>query len=209
MTTTEQCSKLVKEVYASFDASHDFEHIQRVLATAHAIAATEPTANEKIIELAVLLHDVSDAKYATSKDIEATILAQLLLSDDEQQQVKETIAAVSYRGGYELEATTIEMKIVRDADRLDALGAIGIARAFIFGGAHGSLIYNDDEEMHTYESEEAYRAKDSAVVTHFHEKLLKLKDLMTTAYGKKLASQRHKFMVQFLQQLSAEREGKI
>lgn len=209
MTTTEQCSKLVQEVYASFDASHDFEHIQRVLATARAIAETEPTADGEIIELAVLLHDVSDAKYATSKDLEATILAQLSLTQEEKQQVKETIAAVSYRGGYELDATTIEMKIVRDADRLDALGAIGIARAFVFGGAHGSLIYNDAEETHTYESEEAYRAKDGAVVTHFHEKLLKLKDLMTTAYGKELASQRHEFMLQFLQQLNAEREGKL
>lgn len=209
MTTTEQCSKLVQEVYASFDASHDFEHIQRVLATARAIAETEPTANEKIIELAVLLHDVSDAKYATSKDLETAILAQLSLTDKERQQIKETIAAVSYRGGHELEATTIEMKIVRDADRLDALGAIGIARAFVFGGAHGSLIYDDAEKAHTYESEEAYRSKNGSVVTHFHEKLLKLKNLMTTTYGKQLATQRHEFMAQFLQQLNSEREGKL
>lgn len=196
-------------MYASFDASHDFEHIERVLATARTIAETEPTANLQTIELAVLLHDVSDAKYTTSKETEAIILAQLPLTVAERQRVQQTIAAVSYRCGHELEATTIEMKIVRDADRLDALGAIGIARAFVFGGAHGSLIYDDTEAIHTYESEAAYREKNGAVVTHFHEKLLKLKELMTTTYGKMLAEQRHQFMVHFLQQLSAEREGKL
>jgi uncharacterized protein len=209
MNTIEQCTSLVKHIYAQFDASHDFQHIERVLATARTIAATEPTANLKIIELAVLLHDVSDAKYAASKAQQQHILMQLPLTDEERQHIAQTIAAVSYRGGHELPATTIEMKIVRDADRLDAIGAIGIARAFTFGGKFGSQLYNDDESAEQYDSEESYRAKNSSVVTHFYEKLLLLKDLMTTAKGKALAESRHQFMLKFLAQLQQEREGNV
>lgn len=209
MNTIEHCTSLVKKIYAQFDASHDFQHIERVLATARAIAKTEPRANLKIVELAVLLHDVSDAKYAASKAQQQHILSQLPLIDEERTQIEETIAAVSYRGGHELPATTIEMKIVRDADRLDAMGAIGIARAFTFGGKFGSQLYNDEESVKQYTSEASYRQSDTSVVTHFYEKLLLLKDLMTTEKGKALAESRHQFMLAFLAQLQQEREGNV
>ena len=209
MNVIEQCRAYVKNIYDEFDASHDFQHIERVLATARTIAETEPTANLKIVELAVLLHDVSDAKYAACNDDTQRILAQLSLTDEERKQIAQTIAAVSYRGGHELPATTIEMKIVRDADRLDAIGAIGIARAFTFGGKFGSQLYNDAESAKQYDSEASYRAKNSSVVTHFYEKLLLLKDLMTTEKGKALAESRHQFMLTFLAQLQQEREGNV
>lgn len=209
MNVIEQCRAYVKNIYDEFDASHDFQHIERVLATARTIAETEPTANMKIVELAVLLHDVSDAKYAASKQHEQTILSSLPLTPSERVHIQQTIAAVSFRGGHELPVTTIEMKIVRDADRLDAIGAIGIARAFTFGGKFGSQLYNDAESAKQYDSEAIYRAKNSSVVTHFHEKLLLLKDLMTTEKGKVLAESRHQFMLTFLAQLQQEREGNV
>lgn len=103
-----------------------------------------------------------------------------------------------------MEATSIEAKIVRDADRLDAIGAIGIARTFAYGGAKGRKLYDKAEEARTAMSEEEYRSKNTSSVTHFYEKLLSLKDLMTTDKGKQMAKERHQFMESFLQQLQNE-----
>ena len=189
------------------DASHDFQHIERVYENALAILKTEPQANEKIVRLAVLLHDVSDSKYAESKEAEDRILQALDLTDDEIAHIKTVIAEVSFNGGNELPATTLESKIVRDADRLDAIGAIGIARTFAYGGAKGRKLYDDNEEVRFNMSEQEYRTKSTASVTHFYEKLLLLKDLMVTKKGRELAEERHTFMEQFLIQLKKERDG--
>ncbi|CAM5376615.1 Phosphohydrolase OS=Lysinibacillus sphaericus OX=1421 GN=LS41612_14275 PE=4 SV=1 [Lysinibacillus sphaericus] len=97
---------------------------------------------------------------------------------------------------------------MRDADRLDAIGAIGIARTFAYGGAKGRKLYDDTEEARTTMTEEDYRSKNTSSVAHFYEKLLLLKDLMTTDKGKQMANERHQFMVSFLQQLQNERDGK-
>ncbi|MEG0260817.1 MAG: phosphohydrolase, partial [Lysinibacillus sp.] len=114
---------------------------------------------------------------------------------------------VSFNGGNELEATSIEAKIVRDADRLDAIGAVGIARTFAYGGAKDRKLYDVAEEARTEMSEDEYRSKQTSSVTHFYEKLLLLKDLMTTTRGKEMAAQRHEYMETFLQQFKAERDG--
>ena len=201
------CESLVKEIYEKMDASHDFQHIERVYMNAEAILQTEPTANAKIVRLAVLLHDVSDAKYAADKSDEARILAALSLTDEEVTHIQSIIAEVSFNGGNELEATSIESKIVRDADRLDAIGAVGIARTFAYGGAKGRKLYDDAEEARGAMSVEEYRSKSTASVTHFYEKLLLLKDLMVTEKGRAMAEARHAFMEQFLQQLKQERDG--
>jgi len=198
----------VKSIYEQFDASHDFQHIERVLQNAEAILASEPTCDQEIVRLAVLLHDVSDKKYTDSKDQENQLINELKISDDRKQHLKEIIASVSFNGGNELPATTIEAKIVRDADRLDAIGAIGIARTFAYGGAKGRKLYDQSEEIRFQMTEEEYRAKSTASVTHFYEKLLLLKDLMTTQKGKELAEERHAFMTTFLQQLNNELNGK-
>ncbi|MGB3100613.1 MAG: HD domain-containing protein, partial [Psychrobacillus psychrotolerans] len=177
MNSIEQCENLVKEVYMHFDASHDFQHIERVRKNAFDIADSEPSANREIIELAVLLHDVSDPKYSTEEKLEEErIIKQLNLSDDKIAHVKEVIKAVSFSGGHEVEAKTIEAKIVRDADRLDAIGAVGIARTFAFGGAKGRLLYDASETPRDNMSVEEYRTKETASVTHFYEKLLKLSE---------------------------------
>lgn len=209
MNRIEQCEQLVEKIYNQFDASHDFQHIQRVQMNARAILAEEPTANRDIVELAVLLHDVSDPKYTTDKENERIILDALQVTEEERLHIQDVIASVSFRGGNEQPTKTIEAKIVQDADRLDALGAVGIARTFAFGGAKGRALYDDAEEVRMNMSEENYRSKSTASVTHFYEKLFLLKDLMKTNKGKELAQARHEFMEQFIHQLQLERDGKL
>ena len=199
--------KKVRGIYEGFDASHDFQHIERVYQNALAILHTEPEADEEVVKIAVLLHDVSDKKYTDSKEQEEKLIAELPISDEKKQHIRDCIAQVSFNGGNELEATSLEAKIVRDADRLDAIGAVGIARTFAFGGAKGRKLYDEAEEARTNMTENEYRSRNTASVTHFYEKLLLLKDLMTTDKGKQMAQNRHQFMVNFLEQLQKEREG--
>ncbi|WP_155592977.1 HD domain-containing protein [Lysinibacillus cavernae] len=194
----------VREVYAQFDASHDFQHIERVYQNALAILHTEPSADVEVVKMAVLLHDVSDKKYTDSKEKEEQLISELSVSEEKKQHIRECIAQVSFNGGNELEATSLEAKIVRDADRLDAIGAIGIARTFAYGGAKGRKLYDKDEEARTDMSEKEYRQKNTSSVTHFYEKLLLLKDLMVTEKGKEMALERHQFMESFLKQLQHE-----
>ncbi len=204
-TLIEKCKQVVEEIYNQFDASHDFAHIERVLKNADAIIQEEKSANPQVVRLAVLLHDIDDAKYQTGNhptaaEILHTIKAEPRLS----QQVLDCIASVSYSGGNAIAITSLEGAIVRDADRLDAIGAIGIARTFAFGGAKGRKLYDAGELARENMSEAEYRSKETASVTHFHEKLLLLKDLMVTEEGKRLARQRHAFMEAFLKQLDSE-----
>ncbi|KOS68871.1 phosphohydrolase [Lysinibacillus contaminans] len=198
----------VRGIYERFDASHDFQHIERVYQNALAILHTEPGADAEVVKIAVLLHDVSDKKYTDSKEQEEKLISELQISEEKKQHIRDCIAQVSFNGGHELEATSVEAKIVRDADRLDAIGAVGIARTFAYGGAKGRKLYDEAEEVRTEMSEEEYRSKNTSSVTHFYEKLLLLKDLMTTDKGKQMAEERHQFMVSFLEQLQKEREGK-
>lgn len=206
MNAIEKCERLVKDIYNQFDASHDFQHIERVRKNARIISQEEGTVRTDLIELAVLLHDVSDVKYSgiEGKAKENAILDELDLPLSDRQQIVEIIESVSFSGGHEKEAKTIEAKIVRDADRLDAIGAVGIARTFAYGGAKDRKLYDWSETARMNMSESEYRNKETASVTHFYEKLLLLKDLMVTETGKKLALQRHEFMLAFIDQLKIE-----
>lgn len=204
---TTKCRELVQQVYEQFDASHDFEHIERVIANARAIMQHEQPVQTETLLLAIYLHDVSDAKYATTNDTLVRVLNNLALASEQRAHVLHIIDAMSFNGGHEIEANTIEAKIARDADRLDALGAIGIARTFTFGGVKKRKLYDDEETARTYSSSEAYHAANSSTVTHFYEKLLTLRDKMCTAAGKQIEHERHAFMEQFLAQLAKEREG--
>ncbi|WP_172369356.1 HD domain-containing protein [Sporosarcina jiandibaonis] len=201
----QKCRKTAEEIYRNFDASHDLDHIDRVMKNAMEIAATEPSANESIIKLGVLLHDIEDAKYKLEDTISVKEILELHGADEKLiDEVVACIDSVSFSGGNEKPFTSIEGAIIRDADRLDAIGAIGIARAFTFGGARGRKLYDANEEARKKMSEEEYRKEETATVTHFHEKLLLLKDLMVTTEGKRLAKERHQFMVEFLKQLNRE-----
>lgn len=202
------CRMKVKSIYEQFDASHDWQHIERVLENARHIAQAEG-GDLALIELAVLLHDVSDPKYKKAgEDPEEEILLQLELSDKERSDIRSIIRTVSFKGGTNEEPQSIEGRIVRDADRLDAIGAIGIARAFAYGGAKGRKLYNRDEQARTAMTESEYRSGDTSTVTHFYEKLLLLKERMVTDSGKQMAEERHRFMLSFLEQLQNETDGK-
>lgn len=201
----DKCRHIVEGIYNQFDASHDFAHIERVLKNAEEILQQELAANGEVIRLAVLLHDIDDAKYQTEGQQTASDILQTIgASDALSQQVLACIESVSFSGGNTKELTSIEGAIVRDADRLDAIGAIGIARTFAFGGARGRKLYDANETVRDEMSEAEYRGKETASVTHFYEKLLLLKELMVTKEGKRLAQQRHDYMVGFLEQLERE-----
>ena len=201
----QKCRKTAKEIYRNFDASHDLDHIDRVMKNALEIVTTEPSANKTIIKLGVLLHDIEDPKYKVEGDFSNREILEMHGANEKLiDEVVACIDSVSFSGGNEKSITSIEGAIIRDADRLDAIGAIGIARAFTFGGARGRKLYDENEEARTQMSVEDYREKGTATVTHFHEKLLLLKDLMVTTEGKRLAKERHQFMVEFLKQLDRE-----
>lgn len=202
------CRMKVKRIYEQFDASHDWQHIERVLENARHIGQAEG-GDQALIELAVLLHDVSDPKYKKAgEDPEQEILLQLELSDKERSDIRSIIRTVSFKGGTNEEPETVEGRIVRDADRLDAIGAIGIARTFAYGGAKGRKLYDRDEQARTQMTESEYRNGDTSSVTHFYEKLLLLKELMVTDSAKQMAEERHQFMLSFLEQLQNETDGK-
>ncbi|PIC57837.1 phosphohydrolase [Sporosarcina sp. P12(2017)] len=200
-----KCRLEVEGIYNKFDASHDLDHIDRVMKNAEKILATEPGADELVVRLAVLLHDVEDAKY---KEMHEATKIELLEKIGATQQITDNvisaIESVSFSGGNAKNITSIEGAIVRDADRLDAIGAVGIARAFAFGGARGRKLYDQQEEARKDMSVSEYRKKETATVTHFHEKLLLLKELMVTREGTRLAKERHDFMENFLHQLRKE-----
>ena len=202
-----KCRDEVKKIYELFDASHDWQHIERVMKNAKTILENE-SADGYIVELAVLLHDVSDPKYKQpGEDFEQDILDRLELPADQRKWIQEVIGSVSFKGGNGKPATSIEAKVVQDADRLDAIGAIGIARAFAYGGAKGRKLYNWNEKARTKMTEQQYREAPTSSVTHFYEKLLLLKNQMTTETGKQMAEERHEFMLSFLEQLQTETDG--
>ncbi|WP_422123364.1 HD domain-containing protein [Planococcus sp. X10-3] len=203
----DKCRTQVKAIYDTFDASHDWQHIERVLGNAERIMEREP-ADAIIVELAVLLHDVSDPKYKKQgEDPEKEILESLGLSETAKSQITEIIRQVSFKGGNGEAPSSMEAKIVQDADRLDAIGAVGIARAFAYGGAKGRKLYDWAEKPRNHMSEEEYRNKPTSSATHFYEKLLLLKNKMTTETGKQIADERHQFMLSFLEQLKKETDG--
>lgn len=202
-----QCQNEVKKIYEQFDASHDWQHIERVMKNAKKILGRE-AADAFIVEMAVLLHDVSDPKYKKpGEELERDILDRLELPGAQRKQIQAVIESVSFKGGNGKPAVSIEAKIVQDADRLDAIGAIGIARAFAYGGAKGRKLYDWNEKARTEMTEQEYREAQTSSVTHFYEKLLLLKDQMTTETGKQMAEERHEYMLSFLEQLQTETDG--
>lgn len=197
----------------SGDSSHDWTHVERVWENARAIASTEPEADVTVVELAALLHDIADWKFHDGDLAAGPAAARAwLVANDAPAEltahVADIVARVSFKGaGVPDEMPTLEGRIVQDADRLDALGAIGIARAFAYGGHRGRPLYDPDELAVQHQSAAAYMASTSSTVNHFHEKLLLLSDRMHTAGGRRLAAGRHAYMAGFLEQLEAEISG--
>lgn len=193
--------EMLHTYYNSFDASHDMDHVRRVYHNAMEISKAYPQADQKRIILAVALHDVEDKKYSNEQSAQVmnAVFQEFHLTNEEQAIIREIISQVSFSDGKE--TTSLEATIVQDADRLDALGAIGIARTFAFGGAKGRSLYNHSQVERVRKGEQV---SNGASITHFYEKLLHVKDRMNTPEAKAIANERHLFMEQFLQQFYKE-----
>ncbi|KAF2518906.1 HD domain-containing protein [Flavobacterium salilacus subsp. salilacus] len=202
----------VKQQLENAEGGHDWFHIQRVYNNALKIAETE-ACDLLVVQLGALLHDIADSKFHNGDETVGPKVARTFL---EQENVEEAtimhvvniIENISFKGGnFERKFNSIELEIVQDADRLDAIGAIGIARTFNYGGFKNRALYNPDIAPQMNMTKEEYKKSDNPTINHFYEKLLLLKDRMNTQTGKTLAQGRHNYMVNFLSQFYAEWEG--
>lgn len=202
----------VKQKLQNAESGHDWFHIERVYKNALLIAKDEDC-NLEIVKLGALLHDIADSKFNEGDETVGPKVAREYLelqNADENviQHVIKIIENISFKGGnFEKNFNSIELQIVQDADRLDAIGAIGIARTFNYGGYKNRQIYNPEIAPILKMSKEEYKKSEAPTLNHFYEKLLLLKDKMNTQTGKKVAEQRHKFMEVYLSQFYAEWEG--
>ena len=202
----------VQQTLAGDSSGHDWWHIDRVRRNAVQIATVE-NADLLIVELAALLHDIADWKFhgcdlSAGSRAARNWLSKLGVDDFTVDQVSEIIAGISFKGaGVATEMPTLEGRCVQDGDRLDAIGAIGIARAFAFGGHFGRPMYDPEIAVELHDSFAAYQAKSGPTINHFYEKLLLLKNRMQTVTGKRIALERHQFMELFLQRFFDEWNG--
>ena len=212
MSIIDKTILFVKDKLQNAEGGHDWFHIERVYKNAISIAETE-TCDLTVVKLGALLHDIADSKF---HDGDEEIGPQKARNYLESQKVSEEIIKhviqiienISFKGGnFEKQFHSKELEIVQDADRLDAIGAIGIARTFNYGGFKNRPLYNPNIQPNLNMSKEEYKNSESPTLNHFYEKLLLLKDKMNTETGKKIAQKRHDFMVTFLSQFYAEWEG--
>ncbi|MFZ4400168.1 MAG: HD domain-containing protein [Bacteroidales bacterium] len=208
----EQTITFIKTKLSGEGSGHDWWHVYRVWKNALYIGKQEK-ADMFIVELAALLHDVADWKFNDGNDeigpqLAKDWLEKLSVEKSVIDHVCRIIHDVSFKGsGVVTNMNSIEGKIVQDADRLDAIGAIGIARTFAYGGSKGREMYNPEIKPVTHKSFEEYKNSVSPTLNHFYEKLLLLKDLMNTATAKEMAGKRHKKMENFLEEFYLEWEG--
>ena len=202
----------VKKELECAEGGHDWWHIQRVWKNARLIARQE-NANIFIIDLAALLHDIADAKFQDGDENigpqkARNFLEDLSVNNEIIIHVENIIKNISFKSGnFNHSFCSIELAIVQDADRLDAMGAIGIARAFNYGGFKNREIYNPSIKPDMQMTKETYKKSTAPTINHFYEKLLLLKNRMNTETGKKMAEERHRFMETFLEQFYKEWNG--
>ncbi|MDQ1771131.1 HD domain-containing protein [Labilibaculum sp. A4] len=205
--------EFVKQTLADAEGGHDWWHIYRVWKSAKELAKTEKV-DLFVVELGALLHDIADSKFNGGDEEIGPRLAREFLSSlsvDEQTilHVENIINNISFKGGKEAQKfKSLELDVVQDADRMDAIGAIGIARTFNYGGHKNREIYNPGISPNLNMSKEEYKNSDAPTINHFYEKLLLLKDRMNTNAGKAMAEKRHAFMQEYLNQFYQEWEGK-
>lgn len=200
-----------KRVLDSDTTGHDWSHIERVVNTTKTIAEAEG-ADLFICEAAALLHDVIDDKIVQDSTDALKELKKFLISievaPEEIEAIESIITRMSFKNHQENQELSLEGRVVQDADRLDAIGAIGIARVMCYSGSTGRPIHHPHMKPRKQMTAEEYRNGESTAIMHFYEKLLKLKELMNTDYGKKLAKGRHEFLERYLEQFYAEWKGK-
>jgi uncharacterized protein len=206
-------SNFVKQELIQAEAGHDWSHVKRVWTNAKHIAQFEQV-NTLVVEIAALLHDIADSKFHQGDETigpkkAREFLESIQVDENIIQHVILIIQHISFKGGnFELEFSSPELLVVQDADRLDAIGAIGIARAFHYGGFKNREIFNPAIQPKLNMNREEYKNDTGPTINHFYEKLLLLKDRMNTQTGKELAEQRHQFMQNFLDQFHDEMQGK-
>ena len=199
----------VKEKLEGAEAGHDWFHIERVWKLSKKIAEKEG-GNLEVIELSALLHDIADPKFHNGDETLALKISQNFLEEIQVdaeliEQVLSVIKNISFKNRAEApENPPLELQIVQDADRLDAIGAIGVARTFNFGGFKNNLMYHPEIKPNLGMNKEEYKKSNGTTINHFYEKLLLLKDLMNTETAKRIASERHDFMLQFLDEFYKE-----
>ena len=205
----EKTINFVKEKLEGAEAGHDWFHIERVWKLSKKISEKEG-GNLEIIELSALLHDIADPKFHNGDEtlaikISSEFLKSIKVEEKIINQVLYIIENISFKNREESHQNpSLELQIVQDADRLDAIGAIGIARTFNFGGFKNNLMYHPDIQPKLNMSKEEYKKSNGTTINHFYEKLLLLKDLMNTETAKKIASERHDFMLKFLDEFYKE-----
>jgi uncharacterized protein len=208
-STISNTVEFVKEKLEGAEAGHDWYHIERVWKLSKKIAEAE-NCNHDVVELSALLHDIADPKFHNGDEtlalkISREFLESQQVSEDIIEQVLFVIKNISFKNRGEAPSELpIELKIVQDADRIDAIGAIGIGRTFNFGGFKNNPMYDPEVPPSLNMSKEEYKKSNGTTINHFYEKLLLLKDLMNTEKGRELAQQRHDFMLTFLDQFYKE-----
>lgn len=212
MPLIENTISFVKEKLENAEGGHDWFHIERVYKNSLLIAKEEDC-DLTVVQLGALLHDIADSKFHDGDETVGPRTARAFLENQNVeepiiQQVINIIENISFKGGnFEKKFNSKELEIVQDADRLDAIGAIGIARTFNYGGFKNRSLYNPQIAPNLNMSKEEYKNSDSPTLNHFYEKLLLLKDKMNTPTGKKIAEARHQYMEDFLSQFLAEWNG--
>ncbi|MFN7043906.1 MAG: HD domain-containing protein [Flavobacterium sp.] len=212
MKTIHNTILFVKEKLQDAEGGHDWFHVERVYNNALLIA-DEEICDLEVVKLATLLHDIADSKFHNGDEsigpkIAREFLVSQSVAEEKINHIVDIIENMSFKGGnFEKQFHSKELEIVQDADRLDAIGAIGIARTFNYGGFKNRPLYNPNIQPNLNMSKEEYKNSESPTLNHFYEKLLLLKDKMNTETGKKIAQKRHDFMVTFLSQFYAEWDG--
>ena len=202
----------VKQQLENAEGGHDWFHIERVYKNVLLIAREEDC-DLLIVKLGALLHDVADSKFNGGDESIGPKIAREFLESQGLNEVSihhviAIIENISFKGGnFEKKFNSKELEVVQDADRLDALGAIGIARTFNYGGFKNRALYNPNIEPNLNMNKEEYKNSEAPTLNHFYEKLLLLKDKMNTPTGKKIAEGRHQYMELFLSQFYAEWDG--
>lgn len=207
-------TKYVKDVLKDAEGGHDWFHTQRVFNNALHISQTE-NVNVKVVALAALLHDIADSKFHNGDESLGPKMARtFLFKNNVDSEIIEHVVAIienmSFKNSFDKDRSFIskELDVVQDADRLDAIGAIGIARAFNYGGYKNRTLYDPQITPNLNMSKEEYKSSKTPTVNHFYEKLLLLKDQMKTDSARKIAEKRHLFMKDYLKQFFLEWEGK-
>ena len=202
----EKTRDFVKEKMYKEGSGHDWFHVERVCNMAKYLAQKE-SADMFIVEMTALLHDIDDWKFSDVYNTTVTeaFIKSVEVSEEDSNKILNIIKTMSYKGGVvNSTQNTIEGMVVQDADRLDALGAIGIARAFAYGGSKNRSMYDPSIKPIDFKSLDEVKNKDNHTINHFYEKLFKLKDLMNTNTAKEIAKKRHKYMENFIEEFYSE-----